>query len=34
MILKIASWPRVLTGRWVIKSIVTCSKGLPGFSTG
>jgi hypothetical protein len=34
MILKIASYPRVLTGKWVIKSIVTCSNGVVGFSTG
>jgi hypothetical protein len=34
MMLNIASKPRVLTGRCVTKSIVICSKGLFGFSTG
>ena len=34
MMLKIASLPRVLTGRDIIKSIVTCSNGAVGFSTG
>ena len=34
MMLKIASYPRVLTGKCVIKSMVMYSKGLDGFSTG
>ena len=34
MILKIASLPRGLSGKDTTKSIVTCSKGTEGFSTG
>ncbi len=34
IMLKIASKPELVMGRWVIKSIVTCSNGLHGFSTG
>jgi hypothetical protein len=33
-IVKIQSKPRTETGKFVTKSIVTCSKGLLGFSTG
>ena len=34
IMLKIASKPREVQGKWVTKSIVTCSKGLLGFYTG
>ena len=33
-IVKTASNPRVLLGNYMIKSIVTCSKGRDGFSNG